>query len=131
MNRWAADAPDAGPFGATLGQDIHLTGRKIVVATSDRELTAADSGGQIRFSGSQLLDTHGDICPNRVVQLIARLVDHTLHGGTDPFGKTVGVTRNWVARERRDCRVYGATPGVTQDEQQRSFQEIDPVDDAA
>src|SRR5215218_1136836 len=97
MTRWAADAPDAGPFEAMLGQDADLTGREIVVAASDRELTAADSGGQIRFSGSQLLDTHCDICPDRVVQLIARLVEHTLHGGTDPFGKTVGVSGNRVA----------------------------------
>src|SRR5215207_4911730 len=70
-------APDSDRSGAMLGQDAHLTGREIIVAASDRELTAADSGGQIRFSGSQLIDTHCDICPNRVVQLIARLIEHT------------------------------------------------------
>ena len=53
--------------------------------------------GQHRFGGLQLLDAHGDIGLDRVVQLIARLIEHTLHGGTDPFGQTVGVPGDRVA----------------------------------
>src|SRR5215213_4955363 len=74
-------------------EDGHLTGGEIVVAAGDRELAVADRGGQVRFGGSQLLDAHGDIGPDRVVELITRLVDHALHGGSDPFGKPVGVPR--------------------------------------
>jgi hypothetical protein len=48
-------------------EDAHLTGGEIVVAAGDRELAAADRGSQVRFGGSQLLDAHGDIGPDRVV----------------------------------------------------------------
>src|SRR5687767_6476353 len=65
----------ARPVRTMSDDEAHLTGREIVVATGDRELTALDSGGKIRFGGSQLIDAHFDICPNRVVELIARLIE--------------------------------------------------------
>jgi hypothetical protein len=52
QSRQAIQGTSARPDRTMSDEEAHLTGREIVVATGDGELTALDCGGKIRFGGS-------------------------------------------------------------------------------